>query len=44
MDADAQSEVSVLKRRLAELEGEVAGEKQVSRHILSKVSSGRCLA
>jgi hypothetical protein len=32
------TEIAALKRRIAELEGEVGGEKQVTRHILEKVS------
>jgi hypothetical protein len=34
----AETELAVLKRRVAELEGEVTGEKTVTRHILQKVS------
>lgn len=41
MDKDA--EVSLLKRRLSELEGEVRGEKDVSRHILRKVGENENL-
>lgn len=32
------AELTALKRRVAELEGEVAGEKVVTRHILEKLN------
>ena len=38
MAEGVEAELAQLRRKVAELEGEVAGEKKVTRHILEKLS------